>query len=545
MLRKKHQRDPLGNLELGGAVHMTSSAFRVKRLSYKRILKYVVLIILGIAIHSIYREIFQAHHIEEIKQNDIPVKDSIHVQDQKAQSPPEKQAPLEPPRHQEPPGGRILDNNDDNQVNEHEQFVEKQAKEIADRLFKGENNNRAQQDEIVQNAIEQDKILKETHEQIVDENQDTRVLQEEPKEFPVEEDHGPFEKIVDLEDDFLENQNNIVADKEIQKEIANIMEDTYDEIKKDHPPEQAAAHVQKAIVPNDIGPVKEVEKINEAAKKVESLPLNYREVVKPHDHGLPNLVTAALKKDLLKVEQLIVSVQRLLPKEKIYIYDIDLEPRQHKLLAAMCNVRMRDLFVDVFPKFVKNITNFHWRPLVMHLAVTEFEHITWLNHNMRLKNTKKLLTQVPKAHDTDVLVIGQAAGYTSFAVTHPDMYKFIKTDRKKLAEVPHIEIYALIMHNTEELRKHFMQKLLSCTMDPACLAPPGAKTNCDFDFSGTLYAKCHQYDESAINILLKNWFQFDKTKFATGNCCFSNYDPNERIRPQICHRRIDEKIEDL
>ncbi|XP_033760865.1 uncharacterized protein LOC117342739 [Pecten maximus] len=545
MLRKKNQRDPIGSLELGGAVHMTKS-FRVKRISYKKILKYVVLIILGIAIHSIYREIFQAHHVEELHQDNIPVRDSIPLQGQNEKEPLNQQAPQEAPIHQEPPGGRVLDNNDNNHVFDHEKDVGN-AEDMANRIFKDHGDNIAQQEESLHDPVEQNQNVRETKEQNVDENRVMESFREEANELPVEEDHGPFEQIVDLKEDMLDNQNDIKAEQEIQKKIGNIMEDTYEDIKMERPPEKAA-DVPQAMSPEDhidVEPPKEVEKIKEAVKKVEALPLNYREVVRPHDHGLPNLVTAALKKDLMKLEQLILSVQRLLPKEKIYVYDIDLEPRQHKLLAAMCNVRMRHLMLEVFPGFVKNVTNFHWRPLVMHIAVTEFEHITWLNHNMRLKNVKKLLTQYPKAHDTSVLVIGQAASYTSFAVTHPDMYKFIQTDKKKLSTVPHIEVYALIMHNTEELRDNFMKQLLSCAMNPACLAPPGAKTNCDFDFSGRLYAKCHQYDESAINILLKNWFQFDKAQFATGNCCFNDYDPNERIRPQICRRRLDSKIEDL
>ncbi|XP_069104621.1 uncharacterized protein [Argopecten irradians] len=534
MLRKKNQRDPIGSLELGGAVQMTKS-FRVKRISYKKILKYVILIILGIAIHSIYREIFQAHHVEELQQNKEPIEDSINLQSKN--EPLHDAAPVEVPVNQEPPGGRILDDVNGN----HHESVDRKAEDMAERIFRENEHNMAQNQETFGKPLDQNQVFKEANEENVAEHraeESARII--EADEIPAPVDQAPFEQIVDLKEDVLENENINRAEQEIQKEIGNIMEDTYDEIKN-------PAGVQEEPPPNnpEVEPAKEVQKIQEAVKKVEEIPKSYREVVRPHDHGLPNLVTAALKKDILKVEQLILSVQRFFPDEKIYVYDIDLEPRQHKLLSAMCNVRMRHLLLDVFPKFVQNVTNFHWRPLVMHLAVTEFEHITWLNHKMRLKNSKKLLSQYPKAHDTSVLVLGHAASYTTFAVTHPDMYKFIKTDRKELSKHPHIEIFALIMHNTAELREHFMKHLLSCTMDPACLAPPGSRTNCDFDFSGRLYAKCHQYDESAINILLKNWFQFDKAKFSAGNCCFSDYDPNERIRPQICHRRIDEKIEDL
>jgi hypothetical protein len=46
------------------------------------------------------------------------------------------------------------------------------------------------------------------------------------------------------------------------------------------------------------------------------------------------------------------------------------------------------------------------------------------------------------------------------------MYKYLPTDRKKIYDSPHMEIFGLILHNTEELNERFLKLLVACAMEP-------------------------------------------------------------------------------
>ena len=170
-------------------------------------------------------------------------------------------------------------------------------------------------------------------------------------------------------------------------------------------------------------------------------------------------------------------------------------------------------------------------------AVAEFGDIIWINPTLRVTSSK--LSQI--VHDTEesgVMLIGQTVAHTTFAVTHPSMYKYIPTDKTQLYKSPHIEMNALVIHNTINIQENFMKILTACAIEENCLSPKGSKWDCDFDFSGKLYANCHRYDESAVNIILKNMFGFDDSQFATGNSFFQPYDHHIKSSMKICrHQR--------
>jgi hypothetical protein len=46
--------------------------------------------------------------------------------------------------------------------------------------------------------------------------------------------------------------------------------------------------------------------------------------VQQEDHGTPEIVTAATHDQFEAVKQLVYSIQKFYPKEKIYIFDLDL-----------------------------------------------------------------------------------------------------------------------------------------------------------------------------------------------------------------------------
>ena len=148
-------------------------------------------------------------------------------------------------------------------------------------------------------------------------------------------------------------------------------------------------------------------------------------------------------------------------------------------------------------------------------ALAEFGHMIWINPGVKLTSHEFAMV-VHDSHETGIRLISEDAGYSTYAVTHPGMHRFIPVDKAgmdRLKKDPHLEIKAMVIHNTQEIHENFMKHFTACAMEESCLAPPGAKWQCSFDFTGRRYANCHRYDESAANILLKKMFGFDTGKF--------------------------------
>ena len=151
--------------------------------------------------------------------------------------------------------------------------------------------------------------------------------------------------------------------------------------------------------------------------------------------------------------------------------------------------------------------------ILFQMALAELSHITWVNPGLVL-TTQKFGMSLHQSHENGILVLSQPAVYTTFAATHPDMYNFLSTNKEKLAWAKHQEIQAIMIHNTDEIHENIMKLFTACAIEETCLAPLGAQWRCSFDFTGRRYAGCHRYDESALNILLNNMFNFDSSRFA-------------------------------
>ncbi|WAR28714.1 hypothetical protein MAR_014418 [Mya arenaria] len=345
-----------------------------------------------------------------------------------------------------------------------------------------------------------------------------------------------FEEVVqDAFDEINEEEEkeDLKLEKEIEERLADVLKDAVDEVAEDEAEKGKAdkydAVNQKVGVPladqrevqvpevKDVFDKKEYKvAVNNMGRRLNPLEINqlngkaaYEAKRKDDDHEFPPFVTAARQSQIKEVTQLVASLQHNLPSRKIYIYDLDLTKDQKK-----------------------------------HTALAEFGHITWINPQFRL-GTQELAPLLHESHELGIMVVGQSASYSTYSATHPKMLEFIPSDTEKLSFHPHIEIRAIVIHNTDDVHQHVMKMFAACALEENCLAPPGSKRQCKFDFTGRKPADCHRYDESALNILLKNWFDFDMNKFARRNNYFRPYDKNYKPKLKICRNIQDIRESEL
>lgn len=529
-MQRRKARDPMDSLELGNQLSLSAS-IPMRKLTKMKVVKYLILFLIALLIHTAYRLLWKAQdNVSEIQNESY--QDHIDSKNSFQDSQVYENSLNDDVRQDEQNFG----DSGVNEVNNEDRNMNKLAEKIERYENFKEVIERAKEEVHVEEVVDAEKLIELEHSDKVA-GKLAKPAEEVKKEN--QEAINVLEQIV-VADDKRREVMELEKEHKIESKIAEILEEVRspDDAKVEEKPIE-----RKNVVLSDNAatfPAPDQTFLKKADMVMEKLAAeNKFSMVKVQhtDHKAPELVTAATSKQFEAVKQLVYSVQKFFPKEKIYIFDLDLTEPQRRHLMAACNVRIREFWSNLFPKFVSDWDHYHWRPLIIQTALAEFGHIIWINPGQVVSSMA--LLDAAKETSGSIRVFGQSQIHTTFAVTNPSMYKYLPTDRKKLYTAPHMEIFGLILHNTQELNEKFVKLLVACSMEPKCMAPEGSQWRCDFDFSGKRYADCHRYDESAMNIILKNWFDYDNASIMRNPTVFKPYNAKEKMALKMCRDEND------
>ncbi|CAJ0598182.1 unnamed protein product [Cylicocyclus nassatus] len=107
--------------------------------------------------------------------------------------------------------------------------------------------------------------------------------------------------------------------------------------------------------------------------------------------------------------------------------------------------------------------------------------------------------------------------HSIFATTHPGMYKYIPTDIEAIktnASMNHDAGFQFIVATADA--HEILKWYVLCALEKDCMAPHDAGLYCDFQNDRfNRYAGCHRYDQSAINLLLANSYEYNATNYVS------------------------------
>ena len=97
------------------------------------------------------------------------------------------------------------------------------------------------------------------------------------------------------------------------------------------------------------------------------------------------------------------------------------------------------------------------------------------------------------------------------ALTHHSMFRYFKTTPENYYFHRMVEPGKLVLYNTELIHEGLMLPWVKCALDLECIAPRGSsRLGCNFNRKPRyLYAGCHRYDMSALNVILGLLFHFE------------------------------------
>ncbi|KAI0239205.1 hypothetical protein LSAT2_010058 [Lamellibrachia satsuma] len=242
-------------------------------------------------------------------------------------------------------------------------------------------------------------------------------------------------------------------------------------------------------------------------------------------------VTAASSNHFAESVDAIASIQTLMPEKKILYFDIGLKADQIAQVKSWCSVTYRYFNMSGLPKFVsKNLFICAWKPFVIETVLREYNALFWIDASFRLKTNN--LSDAYRVARNDGGFVGfhdknknfrTGDGHSNFAVTHPDMYRYLPTDINAQKKIVQFRGGILLIYRTEKVFRDILWWFVMCAQEARCFVP-NFNIYCNFAPHDryTKFAKCHRFDQASINIIMSNIWMRDNSMLYTADDAFFN-----------------------
>lgn len=99
------------------------------------------------------------------------------------------------------------------------------------------------------------------------------------------------------------------------------------------------------------------------------------------------------------------------------------------------------------------------------------------------------------------------------------MFDYFHTTPDNFIFLPMVTADTMIILNTKAMRTEILLPWVQCALTQDCIVPIGAQSGgCRFDKKPQYrYSGCHNYDTSALNIVLGLKFKFDSSRYTYNN----------------------------
>uniref|UniRef100_A0A7I4YNZ1 Glycoprotein 3-alpha-L-fucosyltransferase A-like n=1 Tax=Haemonchus contortus TaxID=6289 RepID=A0A7I4YNZ1_HAECO len=259
--------------------------------------------------------------------------------------------------------------------------------------------------------------------------------------------------------------------------------------------------------------------------------------VESNEFPVPMFVTAMSDNHYKEGLTLIANIRKLWPQKKIVVFNLGLNQDATRELKGKCFVELRDFPFSNYPPYVKRLSHYRWKPLIIAMALKDFGAVWYMDTSVRCK--KDRLSQVydeircRKDHpwsnsrnyfkDSNVTVCGKSAyllhsssGHGIFPTTNPGVYDYIPTLFPYLKQntcVNHDAGFAFIVRSADSM--NILKWYVLCALEQTCMAPPKSELKCSFKDPFTIYAGCHRNDQSVINLLLANSYEYNSKYYVS------------------------------
>ena len=222
-------------------------------------------------------------------------------------------------------------------------------------------------------------------------------------------------------------------------------------------------------------------------------------------------VSAISDNHFVEAQEMLASVQRCLPHNKLIMYDLGLNTKnRNNLKTKYKNIEIRHFPFSSYSHLphVKNLVTYAWKPILIKEVSLQYDVIMYGDASMRMiscdiEEPLKHLTRFP---------FFSSSPLPSMAIeyTHDGMIDYLHypKDRRDISNMPVNAATIWMLWVNETMKEKFIEPWLDCALHVECIAPKGSKRgpcahtrNHDGHYVG-----CHRYDQSALNLILAREF---------------------------------------
>lgn len=237
-----------------------------------------------------------------------------------------------------------------------------------------------------------------------------------------------------------------------------------------------------------------------------------------------SIVSYVLQNELAAVILQLQNLAAVLPSENLLIYDLGLTETDQLTLSAFCNtstIKCNIIKHDFsqYPSYIMDDKLHLYRPILIKHALMRFRTILFMANNVRFRsNSNKLLSDIRKrtqeqSHVTSLEI--KKLPITSN--THPKLFDYFNSDADSFLFVRQVTLHAVFFHQSKFLDDKILLPWLKCVLTPQCVIPIGTSNSnhCKFNKKPQYrYSGCHDYDESAFNVICGLTFNFKEAKYS-------------------------------
>ena len=141
----------------------------------------------------------------------------------------------------------------------------------------------------------------------------------------------------------------------------------------------------------------------------------------------------------------------------------------------------------------------------------QYPGVYWVDSSIRLLDNKMEII-LQKVQESGGIGLFLQMGHSNFASMMNETATYLVTDINKQKSVLQYGAGIMLIYRTREVYENILKWAVLCSLEEECISK--GTPHCKLRDNAT-WAGCSQFDETIVNILCSNYFEFNPEKYTT------------------------------